>query len=670
MLSFKPFFPYAIAIVLLDVGFQQLCAAMLQTTSELEFELPGVVAKSVRVASAPKLKKSKATIVVFVGTECPLAKLYASRLDDIESMFNGQVRVVGVSSNQQDSLDDLKRFKKNHNVNFPIGKDFQNKVADRYGATRTPEVVLLDNDLKVKYRGRIDDQYSPGISREEPNQQFLVDAIELLLRSKPVVVPKTDVVGCLIGRIKVASLQSEVTYTNQVSRILQKHCIECHRSGEIGPFSLTDYEEVVGWADMMVEVIAQQRMPPWHANPNHGEFKNSRLMTSKEKELLEEWAASGAPYGDQNELPEPKMFTTGWSLPKKPDQIVEMRKRPFQVAATGTIEYQYFVVDPGFVEDKWVAAAQVLPGNPSVVHHSIVFVRPPDGGRFRGIGWLSAYVPGQRPIKLESNQARLVPAGSKLVFQQHYTPNGKLQTDITKIGLVFADELDVDEEVMTLAGLDQEFEIPPNTANHVVRAKVRGLPKNGKLLTVTPHMHLRGKSFRAYGDSADNHRILCDVPNYDFNWQHSYEFVQPIDLSTLNSIHFDVAFDNSRNNPVNPNANERVTWGDQTDEEMAVAFFDVAVPRKEIDPKRVDLTLKPSSGGSDSSDKVIRPKSEKVAAFVDKYFEKFDRNSDGAIERAELPISTRSFSFSQFDLNGNQELSRNELIQVTNRRMK
>ena len=151
MLSFKPLCRYAIVIVsLAGAGFQQLNAAVPQTTSELEFELPGVVAKSVRVASAPDLKKSKATIVVFVGTECPLAKLYASRLDDIEAKFNGQVRVVGVSSNQQDSLDDLKRFKKNHNVNFPIGKDFQNKVADRYGATRTPEVVLLDNDLKVK----------------------------------------------------------------------------------------------------------------------------------------------------------------------------------------------------------------------------------------------------------------------------------------------------------------------------------------------------------------------------------------------------------------------------------------------------------------------------------------------------------------------------------------
>lgn len=670
MSCFKRVFLYLITNVFLVAGSQQLNAAVLQKTSELEFELPGVVAKSVRVSSTPELKEIKATIVVFVGTECPLAKLYTSRLVEIETKFNGQVRVVGVSSNQQDSLDDLKLFKKNLNVNFPIGKDFQNKVADRYHATRTPEVVLLDKALNVKYRGRIDDQYSPGISRKEPSQHFLVDAISQLLAKKPIVVPTTEVVGCLIGRIKTPSLQNAVTYTNQVSRILQKHCIECHRSGEIGPFSLTDYEEVVGWADMMVEVIAEQRMPPWHANPDHGEFKNSRLMTAKEKKLLEEWAESGAPYGDQKELPEPKKFTTGWSLPKEPDQIVKMRKRPFQVAATGTIEYQYFVVDPGFVEDKWVAAAQVLPGNASVVHHSIVFVRPPDGGRFRGIGWLSAYVPGQRPIKLEPNQARLVPAGSKLVFQQHYTPNGKPQTDITKIGLVFADEADVDEEVMTLAGLNQEFEIPPNAENHVVNARVRGLPENGKLLTVTPHMHLRGKSFRAYGDSAGNQEILCDVPHYDFNWQHSYEFVQPIDLSTLNSVHFEVAFDNSRNNPVNPNANKRVTWGDQTDEEMAVAFFDVAVPRKKGDSKKEEITSKPSLDGSAGKDREIGPKSEKVAAFVDGYFKRFDKDSDGSIERAELPISTRSFSFSQFDLNGDQKLSRDELTQVANRRMK
>lgn len=654
-------------IVSFAIGLIQPSDTRAQNANRFEFELPGVSVESVSVAKAPD-SKIAATVVVFVGTECPLAKLYATRLEEIQKGFNSKVRIIGVSSNQQDSIDDLKAFKKSHSVGFPIGKDFQNKVADLFNVKRTPEVVLLDRNLDIKYRGRIDDQYSPGISRKQPSKLFLVEAIKQLLANKSIEIASTEPVGCLIGRVKTTNAESSITYTNQVSRILQKHCIECHRSGEIGPFALTDYEEVVGWADMMVEVVADQRMPPWHANPEYGEFKNSRLMTAEEKKQLEDWAVAGAPYGKQSELPKPKSYTAGWSLPKEPDTIIAMRKKPYQVAATGTIEYQYFVVDPKFTEDKWIAAAQVLPGNAAVVHHSIVFVRPPDGGRFRGIGWLSAYVPGQRPIKLEKNQARLVPAGSKLVFQQHYTPNGKPETDITKIGLVFADEKEVSEEVLTLAGLDQEFEIPPNTENHIVTARVGWLPKTGKLLTVTPHMHLRGKSFRAFGGTKDQKEILCDVPNYDFNWQHTYEFVRPIDLSTLDSVHFDVAFDNSESNPVNPDARQRVTWGDQTNEEMAVAFFDVAVPREPI--KKSDRVTSPPNEKSKPEKNLTKPKSEKVTAYVDKYFKRFDKDADGFIKRSELPISTRSFSFWQFDLDNDQKLSREEMIQIANRRMK
>lgn len=660
-----PFF--SSLIVTLSIGLLLPSAVRAQNANRYDFELPGVSVESVSVAKTPD-SEIAATVVVFVGTECPLAKLYATRLEEMQKEFNGKVRIVGVSSNQQDSIDDLKAFKKSHSVGFPIGKDFQNKVADQFDVKRTPEVVLLDRNLDIKYRGRIDDQYSPGISRKQPSKFFLVDAIKQLLANKSIAIANTEPVGCLIGRVKKTNAESSVTYTNQVSRILQKHCIECHRSGEIGPFALTDYEEVVGWADMMVEVVADQRMPPWHANPEHGEFKNSRLMTTEEKKQLEDWAAAGAPYGKQSELPKPKSYTAGWSLPKEPDAIISMRKKPYQVAATGTIEYQYFVVDPKFTEDKWIAAAQVLPGNAAVVHHSIVFVRPPDGRRFRGIGWLSAYVPGQRPIKLEKNQARLVPAGSKLVFQQHYTPNGKPESDITKIGLVFADEKDVNEEVLTLAGLNQEFEIPPNTDNHIVTARVSWLPKSGKLLTVTPHMHLRGKSFRAFGGTKDQKEILCDVPNYDFNWQHTYEFVRPIDLSTLDSVHFDVAFDNSENNPVNPDARERVTWGDQTNEEMAVAFFDVAIPREGMNASAPEALA--ANGAANSEKRLDQPKSKKVTDYVDKFFKRFDKDADGFIKRSELPISTRSFSFGQFDLDNNQVLSREEMIQIANRRMK
>ena len=168
----------------------------------------------------------------------------------------------------------------------------------------------------------------------------------------------------------------------------------------------------------------------------------------------------------------------------------------FVVPADGTVEYQYFVVDPGFTEDRWVTAAQVIPGNPAIVHHSIVFIRPPDGARFRGVGWLGAYVPGQRTFLLPPGRARFVPAGSKLVFQQHYTPNGQAQEDLTRVGLLFGDAAEITHEVFTLVGIDQEFEIPPYAPAFTVDGQVRWFPPRGELLAIMPHMHLRGKSFR------------------------------------------------------------------------------------------------------------------------------------------------------------------------------
>lgn len=618
-----------------------------------EFELPGIDKQAVKL-----LRGSQPTVVIFLGTECPLAKLYSARIQEIVSSFDDQVTLVGVSSNRQDSTEDLVTFAEKHKIRFPIGKDYQNKIADRFGATRTPEVFLLDPKLNIRYRGRIDDQYDPGITRAAPTRHFLKLAIQNLLAGKKLEVTQTEPVGCLIGKVKTKVTDSDVTYCNQIARLLQKHCIECHRVGEIGPFSLTDYDEVVGWSDMMLEVVEQQRMPPWHANPQHGEFLNSRIMTKQEKKWLAEWVQAGAPYGDRKELPEPVSYPTGWNLTKEPDETYQM-KRPFDVPSEGVIEYQYFVVDPKLKEDKWVTAAQILPGNRSVVHHSIVFVRPPDGGRFRGIGWLSAYVPGQRAFVLPKGRARLIPAGSKFVFQQHYTPNGSPQTDQTRLGLVFADPEEVTHEVFTLAGIEQEFEIPANAKNHKVSLKIRNLPRYGSLLSISPHMHLRGKSFRAFAETETSKGIICDVPHYDFNWQHTYVFKKPLSFESLKDISFDVYFDNSSGNPVNPDPNQLVTWGDQTFEEMAVAFFDVAVPLKIPEP--ASKTPKKTNQGEPSA---------KVIAFVDRFFERFDKNRNELVEKSETPISLQGFGFWKYDANRDSKLSRDEVTRAARVRIR
>jgi len=596
--------------------------------------------------------------VCFLGTECPMARLYGPRLSELAEEFadNG-VRFVGVNSNRQDSVTDIREYVKTYRVRFPVLRDVGNKVADQYEATRTPEVFVLNESLDVIYHGRIDDQYAPGVNRGKPLRRDLHEAISEWIDGKPVTVTETDAPGCLIGRVRdrQAPVDNGITFAEHVAPVLHAHCIECHRSGEIAPFAMDDYDEVAGWAETMLETIEDRRMPPWHADPEHGRFQNERRMPEEDKQILRDWIAGGLPTGDLSKVPELPPIVEGWQMSKEPDLVLEMRDRPFTVAAEGTVEYQYFVVDPGFKEDKWVAEAITLPGNRAVVHHIIVYIRPPELSQFSGIGWLTAYVPGARPVKLEKGRARLIPAGSKLVFQMHYTPNGEEQDDLSKLGMLFADEADVTHEVYTIAGVDQEFEIPPGEANYVVHSSVARLPKDAELLGIAPHMHYRGKSFTLWDGDADDANILLNVPAYDFNWQHVYQLMEPLPLNNVERLRFDVVFDNSKSNPFNPDASRWVTWGDQSWEEMAIGFFDVAVPRG-------------TEGSRDTRVRMVDrdelPRQQKIDDYVARLMKSLDANGDGKIVRSETPIVVRRRSFYEFDTNRDGVATRSEIVEL------
>ena len=337
-----------------------------------------------------------------------------------------------------------------------------------------------------------------------------------------------------------------------------------------------------------------------------------------------------------------------------------MREESFTIPAVGTLEYQYFVADPGFEEDKWVTGVHIIPGNRSVVHHSIVFIRPPDGSAFRGVGWLAAYVPGQRSVQLPAGHAIKVPAKSKLVFQQHYTPTGTEQSDLTKIGILFGTDEEVTHEVYSLVGIDQEFEIPPHAANYQVDVKVTRLPDDGKLLAIFPHMHLRGKSFRLFAKKEGRSDILLDVPHYDFNWQHSYELTEPLPLSSIDALEFTVTFDNSNGNPVNPDPQQHVTWGDQTWEEMAVAFFAVSEPRKNQPLER------PAEHATEDS----LEESQRIDEFVLRFIGRFDKNNDGEVDRFETPLAVRRFGFRNYDHDGDGRLTHAEIREAARWRVR
>jgi peroxiredoxin/mono/diheme cytochrome c family protein len=530
------------------------------------------------------LGDAKVVVVAFLGVECPLAKLYAARLEQLQEEFADQpVKFIGVDSNRQDSVTELADYAQALEVTFPLLKDLGNKVADQFGAERTPQVFVLDQSRIIRYAGAIDNQYGIGIQKKQPTERYLADAVADLLAEKPVARPTTVAVGCQIGRMPTTEPTGEVTYSKHIAPIFQASCAECHREGEIAPFPLLSYDDALGWEETILEVIADNRMPPWLANPKHGEFKNDARLSDEEKELIRTWVKNGSPEGDKADLPEPRQFAEGWRH-REPDQVIRMNDKPFDVPAEGVVDYQYYVVDPGWTEDKHIVSAEARPDNRAVVHHIIAYVLPPgvdpreDHDRRQ---MLVGYAPGSPPTVFGDGRAMLIKAGSKLLFELHYTPNGVAQQDLSYIGVTFADPDQVKSLVEGVAIVNPRFKIPPGADSHEVTAKVKA-PKDLFILRMMPHMHLRGKAFRYEAIYADGKReILLDVPKYDFNWQLSYELAKPKFLPKGTEVVCTAVYDNSTNNPSNPDPDATVRWGEQSWDEMMIGFCDVVAAEDE-----------------------------------------------------------------------------------------
>ena len=584
-------------------------------------------------------------VLAVLGTECPLVKLYGPRLQQMADEYESKgVGFLGINANSQDSVTEIAAFARRHNVKFPILKDLGNHVIDQIGAIRTPEVFVLDKNRIIRYWGRVDDQYGVGYVRQAPEQLDLRNAIDELVSGKKVRTPLTTAVGCFIGRVREPDLNAKVTYTNQIARILQKNCVECHREGEIAPFELADYDEVAGWADMIKEVVEQERMPPWFASAEVGHFGNNRRMSDEEKQMIYDWVAAGAPEGNPADLPEPPTFISGWQLPKEPDFIVPISKEPYKVPAEGTVEYQYFFVDPGFKEDTWVKAMEVQPGNRAVVHHILMFSASGDNierdirRRFRGGtgGYDGAYVPGQRLQPYPEGAAKRFPAGSQLVFQVHYTPIGTEQFDQSRVGMVFADPSEVKYEVRTSSAVNSAIDIPAFDGNYRAEAGSPRIPPQAQLLSFLPHMHLRGKAFFYEAVYPDGTREpLLDIPRYDFNWQLAYRLAEPKEVPHQTRIHCVAHFDNSENNLANPDPSDNIRWGDQTWEEMLIGYFNYMVPvgsAAEVapgDPRQKQIVQLFERLDTNLDDVVSLEETPKRFRF---FFNPLDKNSDGKLD--------------------------------------
>lgn len=623
--------------------------------------------------------EQKAVVLAMTGTGCPLCLKYSPSLSAIEQKYRDRgVTFVFINPNESEGTERVRKALDANGFQGPYVRDSQMQLASALGAKTTTEVFVIDRARTLVYRGAVDDQHGIGYSLESPRKNFLTNALDSLLEGKPMETLATTSPGCELYYDTTVESDSNVTYHNRISRIIQSNCIECHRDGENAPIPLESYAEVRDYVGMIQDVVRRGVMPPWFAAPqpivkndadtqSDGEavshslhWSNDRSLSDQDKHDLFTWIESGVPEGDPADAPLPRSFPDGWLI-GEPDVVFEFPK-PQSVRATGTMPYKNVTVETDLPEDKWVQAIQIRPGKLDVVHHVIVTIKgDPAGSRSRDAFW-SAYAPGNGTFVYPSGYARRLPRGAKLNFQMHYTPNGTATKDSTRIGLIFATE-PPKHEVKMLALANHSFKIPPGDSNHRVQ-KTQTLPFDVQILGFLPHMHLRGKAARYATLTPDGKErdVLLDVPNYDFNWQLFYRLARPQTLPRGEAIRFTGWFDNSDENPANPNPNATVRWGEQTEDEMHLGYIEYVVSGES--PSDLIASTQGSESTADTPRSVATERSGSRsllnAASLVRALRQLDTNQDGQLEIDEVPTKHHSL-FERLDSNGDDLLTAQEV---------
>lgn len=415
---------------------------------------------------------------------------------------------------------------------------------------------------------------------------------------------------CLLAVAGLGMAAPNVTYTKDVAPIIQKNCQGCHRPGEVAPMPFTNFKDTRPWAKAIKEKVVTRVMPPWFADPKHTEFENDARLSEKDMQTVAAWVDQGAKEGDPKAMPPAPKFVEGWNI-GKPDAVLSMTV-DFEVPLEGAVPYKYFAIPTNFDEDKYVQAAEIRAGDRSHMHHLIVSVRYPDGNplppageldpaaRREGLaraarsvedsdGRLVGWAPGEAPLELKEGQAKLIKKGSVLIFQVHYTTNGKPGKDRSSVGLIFS-KAPVEKRVITAGAFARNLVIPAGDPNFESRATFP-FKEDSHIDSLHPHMHLRGKDMTfklVYPDG--NEKLLLSVPRFDFNWQQTYVFKEPVAAPKGSKLEVIAHHDNSPNNKFNPDPTKVVKWGDQTWDEMMIGYFDYTIDKQDLRKAKAPLT--------------------------------------------------------------------------------
>ncbi|MBI1913847.1 MAG: redoxin domain-containing protein [Planctomycetes bacterium] len=550
------------------------------------------------------LKDVRAVVVVFVSFDCPVSTSYAAPLAELHHSY-AQKGVVFVAAGFEGEAE-LARHAGDFKVPFPVLRDRDFAAADLLKASTTPEAFVLDHNFVLRYRGRIDNGYVARLKKAPVTTRHdLREALDELLAGKPVSKPVTPSVGCPISREKEEKKTGKVTYYREVLPILQKNCQQCHRAGEVGPFSLMTYKQAVNWSGDIKEYTRSGKMPPW--KPVDGPaFHNARKMSPKEIDTLAAWVDEGTPQGDPNDAPPPATFTSGWQL-GKPDLVLETGE--MTVGPGGRDLFRCFVLPTHLTEDKIVTAIEVRPSNPRVVHHTLHFLDQTGRGRelekkekdrpktgkeqdvgpgysnamgvgFRAQRGLAGWAPGQRARRLPEGTGYFLPKEADVVVQVHYHRTGRVEKDSTKIGLYFAKK-PVQKQFQGMVIPGRFLFIPKGAEHYKVEGAIEVL-QDCTLHSVMPHMHMLGKEVKVTITPPDGTaKTLIAIKDWDYNWQETYFLEQPLRLKAGTRLSVEAFYDNSEKNPNNPNNPPKMVFlGEQTDNEMLFVFLGATSEQK------------------------------------------------------------------------------------------
>lgn len=567
-----------------------------------------------------ELKDQKAIVVVFLSFECPVAKAYCQPLAEMSREYGKYgVSFIGLTVNEDETAAQVAQHRKNFALDFPVYRDFNFVAARALEADITPEVFVLDGNFVLRYRGRIDDGYSERLKKHpEVKKHDLKQVLGEMLSGRPVSVQATRAIGCMIDREeRPVAKTGTVTYYRDVLPILQNHCQSCHRPGESGPFSLLTYKQAVNWAADIKSYTQKRAMPPW--KPTAGvAMHNERRLSDVQIDTLARWVDGATPAGDPKDAPPARVFTEGWQL-GTPDLILSPGE-DFVLGPTGGDRFRCFVLPTNLPEDVHVTAVELRPGNAAVVHHLLLFIDTAGQGRkleavererkaepvdelhpqpknpdwdkgpgytvVMGIGFipqggLLGWAPGMQPRHLPDNAGFLLPKNSDVIMQIHYHRNGRVERDRTQIGLYFAKKpIDRPYGGGVVAGgkgvgpFRLFFSIPAGEESFKLTGEAWA-HKDFTLYSITPHMHMLGKSITLTMTPPDGPKqTLISIGEWDYNWQELYFLKEPLKIKKGTRFDVEAVYDNSAKNAMNPfNPPRRILFGEHTFNEMCFVFL-------------------------------------------------------------------------------------------------